>query len=199
VLDALSTLSFDFPARAPYFRRELEQYLLMARDGDVDPLKTTGSYAGALGAPQFMPSSFRRFAVDGSEDGRRNLWDDWSDVFASVCNYLVEHGWRSGEPVLVESTGSNPSDDPEAFRLDASDTVGAIRARGYRFDAPLQADATAWLVPAEQAAGPAWRVGFQNFYVITRYNRSIRYAMAVHDLAAALRARIEPATAAALP
>jgi membrane-bound lytic murein transglycosylase B len=196
VLDALATLSFDYPPRAAFFRKELEQFLLMARDGDVDPLETTGSYAGAMGAPQFMPSSFRNFAVDGSRNGRRDLWRDWSDVFASVANYFVEHGWRSGEPVLAESTGSNAADDPASFRLDRQDTVASLQQRGYRFDTPLHGEAAAWLVPAELADGPSWRVGFQNFYVITRYNRSTRYAMAVNDLAVAVRGRFAELAAA---
>lgn len=190
VLDALATLSFDYPPRAAYFRQELEQFLLLARDREVDPLKTTGSYAGAMGAPQFMPSSYRRFAVDETGNGRRDLWSNWSDVFASIANYFVEHGWKTGEPVLVDSVGINPADDPAAFRFDRADTVGAIRERGYRFDTTQPADAPAWLVPAERADGPAWRVGFNNFYVISRYNRSSRYAMAVNDLAVALRARV---------
>jgi membrane-bound lytic murein transglycosylase B len=197
VLDALATLSFDYPPRAPFFRRELEQFLLMAREGEVDPLKATGSYAGAMGAPQFMPSSFRHFAVDATRNGKRDLWNDWSDVFASIANYFVEHGWRSGEPVLADSTGSHPADDPQTFRLDGTDTVGALKQRGYRFETPLADAAAAWLVPAEQADGPAWRVGFQNFYVITRYNRSTRYAMAVNDLAVELRARVADVAAAA--
>jgi membrane-bound lytic murein transglycosylase B len=192
VLDALATLAFDYPARAPYFRQELEQFLLMARDKEVDPLTAKGSYAGAMGAPQFMPSSFRRYAVDATGNGRRDLWKDWSDVFDSVANYFVEHGWQAGGPVLTAplvATNTAAGDDPANFRFDRDDTVGAIRERGYRFETPLAPDARAWLVPAEQAEGPAWRVGFNNFYVISRYNRSSRYAMAVSDLASAVRER----------
>ncbi|MET0291745.1 MAG: lytic murein transglycosylase B [Steroidobacteraceae bacterium] len=196
VLDALATLAFDYPARSAYFRQELEQFLLMARDKEIDPLTTTGSYAGAMGAPQFMPSSFRKFAVDENGKGHRDLWKDWSDVFGSVANYFVVHGWQPGGPVLVDSVGINPVDDPAAFRFDRKDTVGAIRERGYRFESTLAPDAPAWLVPAEQADGPAFRVGFNNFYVISRYNRSSRYAMAVSDLASALRSRAGEVAAA---
>jgi membrane-bound lytic murein transglycosylase B len=195
VLDALSTLSFEYPARSAYFRKELEQFLLMAHEGAVDPLAVKGSYAGAMGAPQFMPTSFRTWAVDESGNGRRDLWQDWPDVFASIANYFIEHGWRTGEPVLAESSGTHPADDPAAFRLDPKDTVDSLKQRGYRFDTSLPAEAPAWLVPAELATGPAWRVGFGNFYVITRYNRSPRYAMAVNDLAVAVRERVNAVAA----
>lgn len=197
VLDSLSTLSFDYPARGDYFRKELEQFLMMVRDKDADALGARGSYAGAMGAGQFMPSSYRRYAIDADADGRRDLWGEWDDVLHSVANYFVEHGWRSGEPVLVEAGGSSGADDPLAFRLALSDTVGAIRQRGYLLDASLADAMPAVLIPAEQADSMAWRVGFQNFYVITRYNRSTRYAMAVHDLAQALVLRLqsrEPST-----
>lgn len=186
VLDALATLGFDYPPRAEFFRKEFEQFLLMVRDKDVDPLSAMGSYAGAMGAPQFMPSSYRRYAVDANHDGRRDLWTEWDDVLYSVANFLVEHGWRRGEPVLAEAAGSNEADDPLSFSLELSDRVGLIKGRGYQFETPQDDAAPAMLVPAEQAESMAWRVGFQNFYVITRYNRSPRYAMAVHDLAQAL-------------
>jgi len=131
------------------------------------------------------------------QDGRRDLWTEWDDVLASIANYFVEHGWRSGEPVLVEAGGGSGTDDPLDFRLVLTDTVGAIRHRGYLLDAALADPMPAVLIPAEQSDGMAWRVGFRNFYVITRYNRSTRYAMAVHDLAQALVLRMqsrEPST-----
>ena len=199
VLDALATLSFDYPPRAPFFRSELENFLLMAKSGEVDALAATGSYAGAMGAPQFMPSSFRRFAVDGSGNGRRDLWKDWPDVFASIANYFVEHGWKTGEPVMAECSGHHPSDDPLETTVALNDTVKALRSRGYRFDTTLPPDAPAVLVPAELPDAMSWRIGFQNWYVITRYNRSPLYAMAVHDLATALRARFEERPAAPPP
>jgi len=187
VLDALATLGFDYPSRAAYFRSELEEFLLLVREDGLDPLGTKGSYAGAMGAPQFMPSSVRRFAVDAEGKGRRDLWRDWHDVLASVANYLSMQGWRRGEPVLAETHRDGEADDPLAFRLMLADTLGAIRGRGYAVDTTQPDTAQALLVPAEQADSMAWRVGFNNFYVITRYNRSPRYAMAVHDLATALR------------
>ena len=188
VLDALTTLGFDYPARATYFRSELEEFLLLAREDGLDPLATKGSYAGAMGAPQFMPSSVRRYAVDSDGKGRRDLWQDWRDVFSSIANYFVMQGWKSGEPVLAEARHEGEADDPLAFKLLLADSLGAIRARGYAVDSTQADGAPALLVPAEQQDSLSWRVGFNNFYVITRYNRSPRYAMAVHDLATALRA-----------
>ncbi len=164
---------------------------MMAHAGEIDPLVATGSYAGAMGAPQFMPSSFRRWAVDETGNGKRDLWKDWSDVFASVANYFIENGWRTGEPVMAESSGYNTADDPLATTVALKDTVGSLKARGYRFDTKLPADAATVLVPAELPDAMSWRVGFNNWYVITRYNRSPLYAMAVHDLATTLRARFE--------
>ena len=190
VLDALATLSFDYPPRAAFFRSELEQFLMMAQAGEIDPLAATGSYAGAMGAPQFMPSSFRRWAVDETGNGKRDLWKDWSDVFASIANYFIENGWRAGEPVMVDASGYNTVDDPLETTVTLKDTVASLRARGYRFDTTLPQDAATVLVPAELPDAMSWRVGFNNWYVITRYNRSPLYAMAVHDLATALRTRM---------
>ncbi|MEY4762911.1 MAG: hypothetical protein RLZZ200_2767 [Pseudomonadota bacterium] len=188
VLDALATLAFDFPSRGAYFRSEFEEFLLLMREDDLDPLETRGSHAGAMGAPQFMPSSVRRYAVDSDGKGRRDLWHDWQDVFASIANYFVMQGWKAGEPVLAEARHEGASDDPLAFRLMLADSLGAIRGRGFAVESTQPDSAPALLVPAEEEDSLGWRVGFNNFYVITRYNRSTRYAMAVHDLATALRA-----------
>jgi membrane-bound lytic murein transglycosylase B len=195
VLDALATLAFDYPPRASYFRGELEQYLLLTRESKLDPLSTTGSYAGAMGVPQFMPSVYRRYAVDADANKRRDLWNDWDDIFASVANYLHEWGWTPGAPVLAETAlDPDPSFQIEPHNLELTTTVGALAAHGVRVEADLPADTPAVLIPAEQRDGPAYRVGFHNFYVISRYNHSARYAMTVYDLASALAAR-ERATA----
>jgi membrane-bound lytic murein transglycosylase B len=198
VLDSLATLGFDYPPRGEFFRKELEQFLMMSREERLDPAEPLGSYAGAMGIPQFMPSSFRRFAVDGSGDGQRNLWVEGADVFASVGNYLREHGWRSGQPVLADAAIEMPVDDPANMKLTLSDSVASLKGRGYRFEASLPERAKAMLVPAQQQDAVQWRIGFQNFYAITRYNRSALYAMAVHDLAQEIAARfLAPSTAAA--
>jgi membrane-bound lytic murein transglycosylase B len=191
VLDALATLAFDYPARAKFFRDELEQFLLLTRDLNLDPLKVKGSYAGAMGAPQFMPSNYRRYAVDADADGHIDLWANWPDVCASVGNYLKEHGWNAGEPVLSEaSVAAEKPADLDGRKLALSETVGSLRTKGVSFDSSLAEDAPALLIAADEADGVHWRVGYNNFYVITRYNHSALYAMAVFELAAAVKQRV---------
>jgi membrane-bound lytic murein transglycosylase B len=198
VIDALATLSFDYPPRAAFFRGQLEQFLLLARDHAFDPLTVKGSYAGAMGAPQFMPSAYRRFGVDATVDGRVDLWSDWPDVFDSIGYYLRENGWVDAGPVLRDAVlGAAATATAPTALLGPPTTVGALQAAGIRIvDAPGP-DSRAWLVPAQQPQGLQWRIGFENFHAITRYNRSPLYAMAVHDLAVALRQRV-PATPLAL-
>jgi membrane-bound lytic murein transglycosylase B len=189
VVDALATLAFDYPPRSPFFRSELEQFLLMSREESLDPLGLLGSYAGAMGIPQFMPSSFRAYAVDGDGDGRRNLWASWADVFASVANYLRAHGWRTGEPVMARADVADADLAGLEFgKLDLTETVGSLKARGVRFDTELPSDAPAVLLQFSGRDGPEHRIGFGNFYAITRYNRSQLYASAVSDLADAIAA-----------
>ena len=200
VIDALATLAFDHPPRSPFFRGELEQFLLMSREESLDPLGPQGSYAGAMGIPQFMPSSFRAYAVDGDGDGRRNLWASWADVFASVANYLRAHGWRTDEPVMARADVADANLAGLEFgKVDLTETVGSLRARGVRFDADLPAEAPAVLLQFAGRDGPEHRVGFTNFYAITRYNRSQLYASAVSDLADAIAAASAAEPAAASP
>jgi membrane-bound lytic murein transglycosylase B len=191
VLDALVTLSFEYPARGKFFRDELEQFLLLTRDGRLDAKNVKGSYAGAMGVPQFMPSNYRRFAIDADADGRVDLWNDWPDVCASVGNYLKEHGWNAGEPVLGEATvAPEKAADLDGRKLALSETVGSLNAKGVSFDSALPAESPAILVAADEADGVHWRVGYNNFYVITRYNHSALYAMAVYELATAVKQRM---------
>lgn len=204
VLDALATLAFDYPPRQRYFSGELEQFLLLVKEIKLDPLTTTGSYAGAMGAPQFMPSVYRRYAVDANTDKQRDLWGDWDDILASVANYLREHGWTPGAPVLAEiSLDPDPTFQIEPHNVELNATLDSLSAHGVRldphFDPRLPADTPAVLLSAEQRDGPAYRVGFHNFYVITRYNSSARYAMAVYDLAQAIAQQVHAAAAAAAP
>jgi membrane-bound lytic murein transglycosylase B len=189
VLDALATLAFDYPPRQKFFRAELEQYLVMAREEGLDPTVPVGSYAGAMGLPQFMPSSFRNFALDGDADGKRDLWNDWADVFLSVGNYLKVHGWRADQPIAVPADASNAKLDGLDGKLALSETVGSLRRRGLKFETSLPESTPAMLVPLTVVDGMEYRVGFANFYAITRYNRSTMYASAVCDLAAAIGAR----------
>lgn len=191
VLDALATLAFDYPPRANYFRGELEQFLLLSRETKLDPVTTCGSYAGAMGVPQFMPSVYRRYAVDADTDRKRDLWDSPDDILASVANYLHEWGWTPGAPVLAETAlDPDPSFQIEPHNLELNETVASLGAHGVKVDLEIPTNTPAVLISAEQRDGPAYRVGFHNFYVITRYNHSARYAMTVYDLAAAVAARV---------
>jgi membrane-bound lytic murein transglycosylase B len=189
VLDALSTLAFDYPPRAEFFRQELEQFLQLARGGELDAEATLGSYAGAMGAAQFMPSSFQRYAVREGASAQRDLWNDWGDIFGSVANYLQQHGWQYGQAVLAEAElGAAPEPAVQAS-VTLNDTLGALRARGMQVQSPLSDTTPCLVIPAVLQSGMRYRVGFQNFYVITRYNRSPLYAMAVNDLAQAILER----------
>lgn len=193
VLDALMTLGFDYPPRGKFFRSELEQLLLLAREEKFDPQALLGSYAGAMGGPQFMPSSYRNFAVDGDGDGRRDLFEDWDDIIASVANYFAVHGWQRGAPVLTEAEApAELAATLDRKNLDLKETVGALRARNVTLDPKFDAALPVILLPAEFPDRIGVRVGFANFRVITRYNRSILYAMAVHDLATGITQRMQP-------
>jgi membrane-bound lytic murein transglycosylase B len=188
VIDALATLAFDFPPRAPFFRDELKQFLILSREEAVDPKAALGSYAGAMGAPQFISSSYRKYAVDADGDGHRNLWNSWDDVIGSVANYLEAYGWRRGEPVVVMATLENDDLTPfDVSKVELNETVRSLRAKKVRFETSLPDDAPAMLVVSQGKDGPQYRVGFNNFFVITRYNRSTMYAMAVHDLGQAIQ------------
>ncbi len=189
VLDALATLAFDYPARGEYFRRELEQFLLLTRDGELDPLTALGSYAGAMGAAQFMPSSFQHFAVDEDGAGQPDLWTDWADIFGSVANYLQQHGWEYGQPVMAEATLGTAPAPYHARRPSPSTPRSAHCARAACRSPARSMTRHACLVDPgrTELAAISYRVGFRNFYVITRYNRSPLYAMAVQRSGASHR------------
>jgi membrane-bound lytic murein transglycosylase B len=194
VLDALTTLAFDYPERGAYFRKELEQFVLLTREESLKPTVPLGSYAGAMGGSQFMPSSYRRFAVDGNGDGKRDIWGNWEDVIASTANYFREYGWKTGEPVLSEvDLDPEPTFtlDPRTIKL--TETVDSLNAQGVHVRTPMPASTPAMIIPAEQQDGPSYRVGFNNFEVITKYNRSVKYAMTVNDLAQAIAERVRKA------
>jgi len=188
VVDALATLAFDYPPRAGFFRAELESYLLFARDGNLDVFAMRGSYAGAMGLPQFMPSSARRYAVDFDKDGAVDLRRSASDAIGSVGNFLKQHGWRKGMPVLLPARVSGDAWRPlVSGGFEPKVPVAKWLEAGVRIDKPGLEDLPALLV--ELDPGDV-RLGFRNFYVITRYNRSAMYAASVNDLAQALRARV---------
>lgn len=183
VLDALATLAFDYPPRSRFFLGELEHFLLLVREEGIEATAATGSYAGAMGRPQFMPSSFRAYAVDSSDDGRRDIWENWQDVIGSVANYFVEHGWKRDQQVVVQASLSDTfSGDTSKNSLTPKETVNSLSRQGVLFSTDLPGDYKSQLLTLEGPDGDEYWVGFHNFFVITRYNRSVMYALAVHQL-----------------
>ena len=190
VIDALATLGFDYPPRADFFRKELREFLLLTREQQVDPLSLKGSYAGAMGLPQFMPSSFRAYAVDFDHDGHIDIWNDPEDAIGSVASYFQRHGWVAGDPVATRArVAGTRFADGLTQGLEPVKSVGDLRQLGWT---PLDAVDDRYAVTAfrlEGEQGDEFWMGLPNFYVITRYNRSVMYALAVHQLSAALLAQ----------
>ncbi len=190
MIDSLSTLAFDYPPRSKFFRSELEQYLLMTREEHIDPLSMTGSYAGAMGKAQFIASSYRQYAIDFDNDGKRDLWDNNADAIGSVAHYLSVHGWRKEGPVAAKAmvkAGINSELLDNGLRPDS--TLRELKDKGVIVDEGVADDQPAVLVSLETRTGPEYWVGFENFYVITRYNHSALYAMAVYQLSEEILAR----------
>ncbi|MCB1749949.1 MAG: lytic murein transglycosylase B [Gammaproteobacteria bacterium] len=196
VIDALYTLSFHYPggneARQRFFRAQLEHFLLFAREEGGDPYAYKGSYAGAMGMPQFMPENYRKLAVDFDADGQRNIWDDADDAIGSIANYLAHHGWARGKPVM--SPARVDAAVAASYVQDALKpeyTLGELVAAGVvpQRELHLAADAAAALYGLEARDGEEYWLGFDNFYVISRYNPRLKYAMAVAQLAEAIRDR----------
>ena len=182
ILDALATLSFNYPRRAEYFSGELETFLLMARDEQDDPLNLKGSFAGAMGYGQFMPSSYKQYAVDFSGDGHINLWDP-VDAIGSVANYFKAHGWVKGDQVAVMANGQAPG-LPNGFKTKYS--ISQLAAAGLTPQQPLGDHQQASLLRLDVGTGYQYWYGLPNFYTITRYNHSTHYAMAVWQLGQAV-------------
>jgi len=191
VLEALATLAFDYPRRAAYFRKELESFLVMTRAEGINPLTPRGSYAGAMGFGQFMPSSFQNYAVDFDSDGHRDLWRDPRDAVGSVANYFKKNGWRTGEPVATPARveGSQYRQLISSQLRPPKDSIASLRGQGIVPLEPVNGSQAAMLLEYEGRDGPEYWLGFDNFYVITRYNRSQMYALAVYQLSQAIAAQ----------
>jgi len=198
VLDALATLAFDYPRRADFFRGELEQFLLLTREQGISPLALKGSYAGAIGLPQFMPGSIRSYALDFDADGRIDVADDPDDAIGSVAHYLARHGWQEGQPIMMPARIDAADPDSVLRRLD-----GGLAERrpladwthdgitGFAFPGDL-APGTVGLLMLEAEDGPTYWLVFENWYALTRYNRNRLYASVVWQLAQALRDAARP-------
>ncbi|MFT5710558.1 MAG: membrane-bound lytic murein transglycosylase B [Halioglobus sp.] len=195
VMDALSTLAFDYPKRSAFFTKELKSYLILSREQGVDPLDIKGSYAGAMGYGQFMPSSYRAYAIDFDDDGKVDIWNNPVDAIGSVANYFKEHDWKPGEAVVVaaNAVGMVPE---ELFndRLKPNKTLDDYAQAGVSVaqphQPPLDPNAPATAIKFELEQGHEYWLGLHNFYVITRYNHSSMYAMSVYQLSQLLALHI---------
>ena len=198
VINSLSTLAFDYPKRSRFFTSELKHFLLLARAQSLDPHTLSGSYAGAMGIPQFMPSSYRAYAVDFDEDGLTDIWDNPTDAIGSVGNYLSEHGWK--KDAGITSPASAPEGDISALLTDGLKpqlTMADMLEAGVTAEpelAGLDASAKVKLLQLENKDDHEYWLALHNFYVITRYNHSTLYAMAVYQLAEAIRAKYQSNT-----
>lgn len=191
VIDALATLGFYFPRRAAFFASELGHFLALASEESLPLYEVRGSYAGAMGIGQFIPSSYRAYAVDFDETGNRDLWRSLPDALGSVANYLAVHRWTPDAPIVLPVAGV-PEGLSEDFPIRPEHTLNDLVAMGVEFDtAGLDGATDATLIELEGEQGPEYWIGLNNFYVITRYNRSPLYAMAVTQLASAIRERME--------
>jgi len=191
VFDSLTTLGFDYPKRSKFFRSELEQFLLLSKEEHIDIEKMTGSYAGAMGMPQFISSSYRHYAVDFDGDGKRDLWNSIDDVIGSVANYFSVHGWKNGDTVTHPVTVTDKSVVRKKNTLKPYATISQFKKQGVKIDAliddQLDDKQLATLLKFEGKRGVEHWLGLNNFYVITRYNHSELYAMAVYQLSEKLK------------
>ena len=179
VIDALATLAFDYPKRSPFFTRELQNFLVLAYESGKDPLALKGSYAGAMGYGQFMPSSYRAYAVDYDGDGVADIWTNADDAIASVANYFLRHGWEPGAPVIVPANYDGDSSEIFAGGLKPEKTVGELAEEGFAPRSATDISLVATPLRLEGSEGYEYWLCLENFYVITRYNHSAMYALSV--------------------
>jgi membrane-bound lytic murein transglycosylase B len=203
VIDALSTLAFDFytynvkrESRKKFFTTQLEHLFLLAREQNQDPMTLKGSYAGAMGWGQFMPNSYRNYAVDYDGDGLADIWNNPDDVIASVANYFVEHGWKRGQPVATRTLVTGKPDSGEINKLKRPKlSISELEAMGYKPITTYDQDYKAFPMLLAGKYGEEYWLGLHNFYVIGRYNPRIKYAMAVYQLSTSIRGRYCDTTA----
>lgn len=192
VLDALYTLSFYYPKRSKFFLGELESYLLLTREEQLDPTKPKGSYAGAMGLGQFMPSSYLSYAVDFDGDGKRDIWHNETDAIGSVANYFSRHGWSKGKPVTRQVKGVEQKHQRFVKAgMKPSISIAEFRSAGIDTGKGLPDKMLSSLIELETSAGKEYWLGLPNFYTITRYNHSNMYAMAVHQLSERIRLKMD--------
>ncbi len=194
VFESLATLAFEYPPRSKFFTSELEQYLLLTKEQGFNPLSLKGSYAGAMGGPQFISSSYRQYAVDFSGSGQKDLINNWQDIIGSVANYFQKNGWKTAEPVVYTATTDNknyatllsPRTNPNPKY-----SFAEIKKAGITTQVALADDTRVALIALEEAQGESLWVALHNFYVITRYNHSNLYAMAVYELSEKIRHQLD--------
>jgi len=189
VMDALSTLAFKYPKRSKFFRSELKHFLVMSQEQKFDPLSKKGSYAGAMGMGQFIPSSFRSYAIDFDGDGEKNIWSNNTDAIGSVANYFKRHGWKKGQPVadqvkLVNTTLTKKDRCRRSCK--PKKTIAEFKKQGVTGHTRPAADTAAIYMRLKQKGHVEYWLGYNNFYVISRYNHSTLYSMAVYQLSQAI-------------
>lgn len=192
VIDALSTLGFAYPKRSEFFMKELESFLLLSREENIDPLQPLGSYAGAMGLVQFMPSSFRAYAKDFDQDQRRDIWQNPADAIASVANYFAVHKWQAGGGIALQVQAKGSAYRQALSKGVKPDTsVGQLRKLGLSISTELADSENGKLLSYPLIDGEELWLGLHNFYVITRYNHSPLYAMAVYQLSQAIKSHYQ--------
>jgi len=189
VLDALATIAFDLPRRSAFFQNELTQFIRLTKEEEIAYTKPKGSYAGAMGYGQFLPSSFRDYAIDFDADGKRDIWKNPVDAIGSVANYLAAHGWQQGQPVIEAATITKPLNDKWINNgLELKVTLKEWRSKSVTGAVNRNLSEKATLMRLKQNKKDLYWFGLQNFYVITRYNHSRYYAMAVYQLSQLIKA-----------
>lgn len=194
VIDALATLALEYPRRSKYFSRELENFLLLTDQHKLDPLSVTGSYAGAIGLPQFMPSSYLSYAVDFSNDGYSDLVNSVDDAIGSIASYYHEHGWKPGQPVSWLASDVTSSANKLLVKKRRTDrSLNELLQKGFAMQEPVDPEIKVGLIRLEGDKDPEYRLAFDNFFVITRYNTSKLYATAVQLLGEEIKFRLQVA------